>query len=168
MEQLHFSGAFSRSKSVADKVMCFQVTKRGRFVGTLSSTDAGYTGHILAPKHAVLPGDAGSGSLGFLHANRHEAYVLLAMHVAKHSWDGQLGFDASCLQALDEVVKRQFEYWLVDIICNIRASAIHAGCNDGDRRKDTVRLIRDEVITERAVLLSAQQVDRASGSGLLQ
>lgn len=168
MEQLHISGAFSRPKSVADKVMCFQVTKRGRFVGTMSSTDAGYTGHILAPKHAVLPGDAGSGSLGFLHASRQEAYDLLAMHVAKCSWDGQLGFDATCLQGLDESVTRQFENWVVNIICNIRASTIHAGCHDGDQRKETARLIRGQVIAERAVLLSAQQVDRASGSGVMQ
>jgi hypothetical protein len=167
MEQLQFSGAFPRVRPT-DKVVCFQRTNRGRFVGTLCQTDTGYTGFLIAPKHPLLPDGAGTGSLGFLHAERHEAYAKLAMHVAKQSWDGQLGFEATCLEGLDELVKNQYENWLIDNVCNIRATTIHGQNSASSERQQTARTIRADVVAERANLLLAQNMDRASGSRVLQ
>lgn len=168
MEQLHLSGAFALARTVTDKVVCFQRTSRGRFVGTLCQSDSGYTGYLLAPKHPLMPDGAGTGSLGFMHTERHLAYAKLAIHVAKQSWDGQLSFEVNCLEGLPNSVTTQFEDWLIDNVCSIRANAIHGANPNAAECRRTAQLIRREVSAERATILSAQNVSRASGTKVLQ
>jgi hypothetical protein len=150
MEQIELSSAFAQTKTANNRVVCCQRTNCGQYVGTLSQTDTGYTGHILAPLHPMLAASTGSTNLGFLHDRRHIAYEKLAMHVAKQSWDGQLSFQATCLEGLDDEVKLQFENWLIDTVCNSQ------------------QMIRHQVVAERQKHLVALNVNYASGSGSMQ
>lgn len=167
MEQLLFSGTFAPRRLPTDRAVCFQRTSRGLFVGTLSQSDYGFSGHVLAPKHPMLPNHAGTGSLGHLHDDRHTAFNMLAMAVAKQSWDGQLGFEASCLEALDDSVKAEFDNWLTDGLCQLQAPVL-AGTSDATRCKEVAATLRPGLIAERARLLIEANVARINGSRTLQ
>lgn len=167
MEQLKLSGGFARSR-MPSRVMCFQRCARGRYVGTLTQTDAGYTGHLLAPAHAVLPSGAHTGQLGFLHADHTKAFAMLALLVAKQAWDGALDFDATCLVDQDDAVKAEFERWVVGMICQIRARALFSLSDEETERKAAAERMRPAVAKERADLLVAKHLAENSGSGGLQ
>lgn len=167
MEQLKLSKDFAR-KPPPSMALCFQRTPRGRFVGTLSETEQGYSGHILAPLHAVLPEGANQANLGVLHADKAKALELLALAVAKQAWDGSIGFEASCLQDHDEAVKTAFENWLIDLVCRMRASAKFSLSTEIDERRAMANRIRSDVASERSKLLLASSLERSNGQGSVQ
>jgi hypothetical protein len=167
MEQLKLSKDFAR-KPPPSMALCFQRTPRGRFVGTLSESEHGYSGHILAPLHAVLPEGANQANLGVLHTDKAKALALLALTVAKQSWDGSVGFEATCLQDHDEAIKLSFENWLIDLVCRMRASAKFSLSTETDERRAMASRIRADVATERSNLLLAASIQRSNGQGSVQ
>lgn len=167
MEQLKLSKDFAR-KPPPSMALCFQRTPRGRFVGTLSETEHGYSGHILAPLHAVLPEGANQSHLGVLHVDRAKALALLALTVAKQAWDGSIGFEATCLQDHDESTRQTFETWLIELICRMRASAKFSLATEIDERRAMAIRIRPDVTSERSKLLLALSIQRSNGQGSVQ
>lgn len=120
MLQLKLSSALNKGRNHQHKVVCTQRTAVGLYVGTMQATEDGYTGHLLQPKHPLLPTNDSSGRLGFLDVNRDEAYEALALHVAKAAWQGSLGFEATCLDNCSKATRDAFVAWLVDRICDTR------------------------------------------------
>lgn len=167
MEQLKLSKDFAR-KPPPSMAVCFQRTPRGRFVGTLSESDHGYSGHILAPLHAVLPEGANQANLGVLHADKAKALEMLALAVAKQAWDGSVGFEATCLQDHHETAKTAFETWLIDLVCRMRASAKFSLSTEVDDRRAMAARIRSDVASERSNLLLASSLQRSNGPGRVQ
>ena len=167
MEQLKLSKDFAR-KPPPSMALCFQRTPRGRFVGTLSESEHGYSGHILAPLHAVLPEGANQSHLGVLHVDKAKALALLALTVAKQAWDGSIGFEATCLQDHDESIRLVFETWLIDLVCRMRASAKFSLATEIDERRAMAIRIWPDVASERSNLLLASSLQRSNGQGSVQ
>lgn len=111
MIQLQFSSALDKGRKHDHKVLCIQKNKFGLYVGTLQQTEDGYTGHLLSPKHPLLPPST-SGRLGFLHSNRDEAFEVLALHVAKTAWTNDPSFEVTCLDNCSRATRLAFEEWL--------------------------------------------------------
>ncbi len=111
MIQLQFSSALDKGRKYDHKVLCMQRNQFGLYVGTLQQNEDGYTGHLLSPKHPLLPASA-SSRLGFLHSNRDEAFEILALHVAKRAWSNDPSFDLTCLDKCSRATRLAFSQWL--------------------------------------------------------
>ncbi len=155
MVQLQLSSALDKGRKHDHKVVCFQRTSVGRYVGTMQRTEDGYMGHLLSPKHPLLPAP-NDGRLGFLHSNHDEAYEVLAMHVAKAAWNGSLGFEATCLDNCSRATQDSFVQWLIGQICEARASSTIAPSTDGALRREAARRIKAGVEQERVDLIARQ------------
>ncbi len=162
--QLRLSKDFQGLQPQAYGVMVFQKTPCGRFVGTLRLTADGFRGHILPPQHSMLPNVSGTGDIGLLHADQRVAYTMLAIQLAKTTWNGQLDFEAACLQGLEDGDKSEFEDWLIGTVAKARANAAIAG----GARAYSLGVIKNQVMRERHELLSAINVNRQSGSPTVQ
>lgn len=112
MVQFQLSSALDKGRQHDHKVVCIQRTTLGLFVGTLQETADGYTGHLLSPKHPLLP-DPRDSCLGFLASNRDAAYEALALHVAKAAYETQPSFEATCLNNCSRATQDAFVVWLV-------------------------------------------------------
>lgn len=166
MVQLHLSDGFAEKRTRTDKVVCLQRTHLGLYVGTMQQTADGYIGHILAPRHPLfLPNGEGTRKIGFLHSNHQLAYDELALQVAQTAWSGSLGFEATCLDGLGKAVKAKFEMWLIEQICEVRASAIYTAPTQLDKRQAAARRLVPSVAQERTGLLLQHYAERTAAGG---
>lgn len=140
----------------------------GLYVGTMQATDDGYMGHLLYPKHPLLPLPTGAGRLGFLHSNHDEAYEVLALQVAKAAWQGSLGFEPTCLDKCSRATRDAFVTWLIEQICDSRATAAHSTPAESEERRATAIRIRPAVAQERAELIAREFMSSHNASGSMQ
>jgi hypothetical protein len=168
MLQLQLSSALDKGRQYHSKVVCFQKTDVGRYVGTMSETEDGYIGQLLMPKHPMLPAAPGGQQLGFLHSNRDEAFEALALHVAKAAWNGSLGFEPTCLDACSRATRDAFVAWLIDKIADSRSTAAHGKPTESTERRATAVRIKAAVAQERAALIQREFLSLQNAGGTLQ
>ena len=166
MVQLQLGGPIAHARQATDKVHCTQRTRLGIFLGTMEKTEDGYMGHIIGPKHPMLPDAAGNGcgKVGFLHRVQHLAYEELVLRVAKAAWNGTLGFEATCIDGCGQSVKDKFESWLIDQICDMRASVFYKLPDQADERRATATRIKSSVVEDRKAFLQQASLSRVNGS----
>lgn len=112
MIQLQLSRALDKERKHDHKVFCTQRNQYGLYVGTLQETEDGHTGHLLSPKHPLLPPNT-NGRLGFLHSNRDEAFEALALCVAKAAWTDKNDFEITVLDKCSHSTQDAFKKWLL-------------------------------------------------------
>lgn len=122
MVQFQLSSALDKGRNHDHKVVCVQRTSLGLFVGTLQETEDGYTGHLLSPKHPLLPPPP-DGRLGFLASNRDAAFEALALLVAKAAWNSSPTFEATCLDNCSRATRDAFVDWLLAQVFEPSSSA---------------------------------------------
>ncbi len=168
MVQLQLSSALDKGRKHQHSVVCLQRTALGLYVGTMQATEDGYMGHLLYPKHPLLPLPTGAGRLGFLHSTHDEAYEVLALHVAKAAWQGSLGFEPTCLDKCSRTTRDSFVAWLIDQICDSRASAVHSAPAESEERRAVSIRIRPAVAKERAEAIARDFMSSHTVPGSIQ